>query len=170
MSRILYNTSQLGCAVSLRLCPPGTSCISEPTAGTGWCSEYKKRMSPLSLRLCTALYYNSSKHTQFQLLALILPLPGTTSYSFQMSERITVRPARQSDHDVIKRICLETAYEGKSAAPYLTIPELPALVWTLPYISLPTGFGFVMVEQGVPAGTCTCTASATSIAGDSGAS
>lgn len=87
-----------------------------------------------------------------------------------MSERITVRPARQSDHDVIKRICLETAYEGKSAAPYLTIPELPALVWALPYISLPTGFGFVMVEQGVPADTCTCTASATSIAGDSGTS
>lgn len=76
------------------------------------------------------------------------------------TERITVRPARSSDHDVIKHICLETAYEGKSAAQYLSIPELPALVWALPYISLPTGFGFVMVEQGEAVDTCACTTSA----------
>ena len=63
-------------------------------------------------------------------------------------ERISVRPACPEDEDAIIRICLETAYEGKSAADRLTIPELPALVWALPYISMPTGFGFVMVEQG----------------------
>ncbi|THH06878.1 hypothetical protein EW145_g3776 [Phellinidium pouzarii] len=61
--------------------------------------------------------------------------------------RVTVRPARPEDRDAIVHICLMTANEGKSAAPLVTIPELPALVWALPYLELPTGFGFVMVEE-----------------------
>lgn len=73
--------------------------------------------------------------------------PSLTSRNMS-AERISVRPACSEDEDAIIRICLETAYEGKSAADRLTIPELPALVWALPYISMPTGFGFVMVEQG----------------------
>lgn len=64
------------------------------------------------------------------------------------STRVSVRPACSEDEEAITRICLETAYEGKSAADHLTIPELPALVWALPYISMPTGFSFVMVEEG----------------------
>ncbi|KAH8109315.1 acyl-CoA N-acyltransferase [Phellopilus nigrolimitatus] len=67
------------------------------------------------------------------------------------SSRIIVRPTTTDDKDAIIRICVETAFQGKSAVHLLTFPELPAFVWALPYINLATGFGFVMVEESATA-------------------
>ncbi|KZS87372.1 hypothetical protein SISNIDRAFT_460986 [Sistotremastrum niveocremeum HHB9708] len=61
---------------------------------------------------------------------------------------VYLREATEADKPVIAHISLLTADAGTSADHLLTIKELPPLAWALPYISLPTGFGYVLVKRG----------------------
>ena len=60
--------------------------------------------------------------------------------------RISVRPASVDDRADIARVCLLTAYQGRSAESLVRYPELPAQVQALPYLHLSSGFAFVLVE------------------------
>ncbi|KAJ7748492.1 acyl-CoA N-acyltransferase [Mycena maculata] len=60
---------------------------------------------------------------------------------------VTIRPASIHDAAALSRICLLTADAGQSAEHLHDFPELPGLVWAVPYITLPTTWGFVMVEE-----------------------
>ncbi|KZS87371.1 acyl-CoA N-acyltransferase [Sistotremastrum niveocremeum HHB9708] len=59
-----------------------------------------------------------------------------------------IREAREEDKPSISRICLLTSNFGTSAEHLHTIGELPGLMWALPYVSLPTTFGYVLVAAG----------------------
>ncbi|KAI5115964.1 hypothetical protein M0805_000607 [Coniferiporia weirii] len=60
--------------------------------------------------------------------------------------KISVRPASIADSTSIARICLLTTNQGRSAEALVQHPELPSQVRALPYLYLPSGFGFVLVE------------------------
>ncbi|KDQ64619.1 hypothetical protein JAAARDRAFT_28259 [Jaapia argillacea MUCL 33604] len=61
---------------------------------------------------------------------------------------LLIRPSTPSDELAVSHICLVTADAGKSAEPLHIHPELPGLVYAVPYIHLPTTFGFVLqVEE-----------------------
>lgn len=60
---------------------------------------------------------------------------------------VYLREATEDDKPSISRISLLTSDGGASAEHALTIKELSSLVWALPYISLPTGFGYVLVRR-----------------------
>src|ERR1700761_2348388 len=60
---------------------------------------------------------------------------------------IKIRPASVNDAPALSRICLLTADAGKSAEHLHKFPELPGLVWAVPYVSLPTTWGFVLEED-----------------------
>ncbi|KAL5487490.1 hypothetical protein ACEPAI_5598 [Sanghuangporus weigelae] len=59
---------------------------------------------------------------------------------------LSVRPASVADSAEIARVCLLTAYQGRSAETLVRHPELPAQVQALPYLHLSSGFAFVLVE------------------------
>ncbi|KAL5529877.1 hypothetical protein ACEPAF_6134 [Sanghuangporus sanghuang] len=59
---------------------------------------------------------------------------------------LNVRPASIADSAEIARVCLLTAYQGRSAETFVRHPKLPAQVQALPYLHLPSGFAFVLVE------------------------
>lgn len=60
---------------------------------------------------------------------------------------IVIRKANQDDATAVSRICLLTANAGTSAEHLHDFPELPGLVYAVPYVKLPTTWGFVMVED-----------------------
>lgn len=57
-----------------------------------------------------------------------------------------IRRATKDDSSALSYICLATADAGKSAEKLHTAGELPGLVYAEPYVHLPTGFGFVLVD------------------------
>ena len=59
---------------------------------------------------------------------------------------VYIREARPADSPVLNRICLLTGDAGQSAAHLHTFGELIGLVYAEPYVHLPTGFGFVLVD------------------------
>nr|GAT46078.1 predicted protein [Mycena chlorophos] len=61
---------------------------------------------------------------------------------------VKIRSACSADAPALSRICLLTADAGKSAEHLHDYPELPGLVWALPYVELPTTWGFVMESDG----------------------
>lgn len=58
-----------------------------------------------------------------------------------------IRKAAESDAPALSRICLLTANAGKSADDLHDIKELPGLVFAVPYVKLPTTWGFVLVDE-----------------------
>ncbi|KAJ7785730.1 hypothetical protein B0H16DRAFT_1753582 [Mycena metata] len=60
---------------------------------------------------------------------------------------IKIRPATPHDGPALSRICLLTADAGQTAEHLHDFPELPGLVWAVPYLNLPTTWGFVMEED-----------------------
>ncbi|KAL0949405.1 hypothetical protein HGRIS_009467 [Hohenbuehelia grisea] len=61
---------------------------------------------------------------------------------------IIVRRATEADEQSLSRICLLTAEAGVTAEHLHNYGELPGLVYAVPYVKLPTTFGFVMeVEE-----------------------
>lgn len=59
----------------------------------------------------------------------------------------TIRPATEHDAPSLSRICLLTAEAGKSAEALHDFGELPGLVFSVPYVKLPTTWGFVLEED-----------------------
>ncbi|KAF4602100.1 hypothetical protein EYR40_005302 [Pleurotus pulmonarius] len=59
---------------------------------------------------------------------------------------IIIRSAKEADEQSLSRICLLTADAGVSAEYRHNYGELPGLVYAVPYVKLPTTFGFVMEE------------------------
>ncbi|KAK0468215.1 acyl-CoA N-acyltransferase [Desarmillaria tabescens] len=60
---------------------------------------------------------------------------------------ITIRRATEADEAALSRICLLTADAGKSAEHLHDFGELPGLVYAVPYVKLPTTWGFVLVDD-----------------------
>lgn len=60
---------------------------------------------------------------------------------------ITIRKATQDDIPALSRICLLTGNAGKSAESLHDYGELPGLVFSVPYVKLPTTWAFVMVDE-----------------------
>ncbi|KAF8076532.1 acyl-CoA N-acyltransferase [Lyophyllum atratum] len=60
---------------------------------------------------------------------------------------ITVRRAVEDDAPALSRICLLTGNAGASAEHLHEYGELPGLVYAVPYVKLPTTWGFVMVDD-----------------------
>jgi ribosomal protein S18 acetylase RimI-like enzyme len=59
---------------------------------------------------------------------------------------LEIRPATFAHSEALSRICLLTANYGTSAEGLHSIKELPGLVYALPYVNLPTTFGFVLED------------------------
>jgi len=59
---------------------------------------------------------------------------------------ITIRRAREDDAPALSRICLLTGDAGASAEHLHDYGELPGLIYAIPYVKLPTTWGFVMVD------------------------
>ena len=57
-----------------------------------------------------------------------------------------LRRATPEDSPALSHICLVTADAGVSAASQHSAGELPGLIYAEPYVHLPTGFGFVLVD------------------------
>jgi len=57
-----------------------------------------------------------------------------------------IRRATVNDSEAISKICLLTANFGTSAEHLHHYGELPGLIYALPYINLPTTFGYVIVS------------------------
>jgi ribosomal protein S18 acetylase RimI-like enzyme len=60
---------------------------------------------------------------------------------------VSLRQALESDAPSLSRICLLTAAAGSSAEALHNHGELPGLVYAVPYVKLPTTFGFVIVND-----------------------
>ncbi|KDR83609.1 hypothetical protein GALMADRAFT_56472 [Galerina marginata CBS 339.88] len=60
---------------------------------------------------------------------------------------LTIRRATESDSPSLSRICLLTADAGASAEPLHDFGELPGLVYAVPYVKLPTTWGFVLEDE-----------------------
>jgi len=56
----------------------------------------------------------------------------------------SIRTATIKDSDALSKICLLTANFGTSAEHLHHHGELPGLIYALPYVNLPTTFGFVL--------------------------
>ncbi|KAF8639835.1 hypothetical protein AX17_001090 [Amanita inopinata Kibby_2008] len=67
---------------------------------------------------------------------------------------LSIRNATERDAPALSRICLLTADAGRSAENLHDHGELPGLVYAVPYVKLPTTWGFVLVDglQGEEAG------------------
>ncbi len=61
---------------------------------------------------------------------------------------LEIRPATATHSTSLSRICLLTANYGTSSEGLHNSKELPGLVYALPYVNLPTTFGFVLVDVG----------------------
>lgn len=57
-----------------------------------------------------------------------------------------IRRATSDDSPALSYICLATANAGQSAEASHSCGELPGLIFAEPYVHLPTGFGFVLVD------------------------
>ncbi|KAK2466314.1 hypothetical protein APHAL10511_001956 [Amanita phalloides] len=62
---------------------------------------------------------------------------------------LTIRKATEQDAPALCRICLLTADAGESAQNLYDYAELPGLIWAVPYVKLPTTWGFVLVDDAV---------------------
>ncbi|KAF9464419.1 acyl-CoA N-acyltransferase [Collybia nuda] len=60
---------------------------------------------------------------------------------------ITIRKATIDDAPALSKICLLTGDAGASAEHLHDYGELPGLVYAVPYVNLPTTWGFVMVDD-----------------------
>ncbi|KAF8238816.1 acyl-CoA N-acyltransferase [Tricholoma matsutake] len=60
---------------------------------------------------------------------------------------LTIRKATEADTPALSRICLLTANAGKSAEHLHEYGELPGLVFSVPYVKLPTTWAFVLVDE-----------------------
>ncbi|KAF5333706.1 hypothetical protein D9611_002390 [Ephemerocybe angulata] len=60
---------------------------------------------------------------------------------------VIIRQALEQDEPSLSKICLLTADAGNSAEHLHDYPELPGLVYAIPYIKLPTTWGFVLEDQ-----------------------
>jgi ribosomal protein S18 acetylase RimI-like enzyme len=60
---------------------------------------------------------------------------------------LTIRKATEADAPALSRICLLTADAGKSAEHLHDYGELPGLVFSVPYVKLPTAWAFVLVNE-----------------------
>lgn len=60
---------------------------------------------------------------------------------------ITIRKATEDDAPALSNICLLTGDAGASAAHLHDFGELPGLMYAVPYVKLPTTWGFVMVDD-----------------------
>ncbi|KAF7306435.1 N-acetyltransferase domain-containing protein [Mycena indigotica] len=60
---------------------------------------------------------------------------------------LKIRRACIDDAPALSRICLLTADSGGTAEHLHEFPELPGLVWAVPYVTLPTTWGFVLEED-----------------------
>lgn len=60
---------------------------------------------------------------------------------------VVIREATKQDEGALTRICLLTADAGKSAEHLHDFPELPGLVYAVPYVNLPTTWGFVLEDE-----------------------
>lgn len=60
---------------------------------------------------------------------------------------ITIRRATESDEPSVSRICLLTGAAGSSAEDQYDHGELIGLIYAVPYVKLPTTFGFVLVDD-----------------------
>ena len=67
---------------------------------------------------------------------------------------LTIRKATKEDDPFVSRICLLTGDAGNSAEHLHDCPELPGLVYAVPYVHLPTTWGFVLTDEtiGEPVG------------------
>lgn len=60
---------------------------------------------------------------------------------------LRIRRATENDAPALSRICLLTADAGVSAEPFHDFGELPGLVYAVPYVKLPTTWGFVLENE-----------------------
>jgi ribosomal protein S18 acetylase RimI-like enzyme len=60
---------------------------------------------------------------------------------------LTIRKATEADAPALSRICLLTANAGTSAEHLHDYGELPGLVFSVPYVRLPTTWAFVLVNE-----------------------
>lgn len=60
---------------------------------------------------------------------------------------VILRRATELDESSLSQICLFTANAGTSAEHLHDHGELPGLVYAIPYVKLPTTFGYVMVDD-----------------------
>jgi ribosomal protein S18 acetylase RimI-like enzyme len=60
---------------------------------------------------------------------------------------ISIRKATIDDAPALTKICLLTGDAGTSAEHLHDFGELPGLVYAVPYVNLPTTWGFVMVDE-----------------------
>ncbi|KAJ7498776.1 acyl-CoA N-acyltransferase [Mycena latifolia] len=60
---------------------------------------------------------------------------------------LAIRRATEADAPALSRICLLTADAGKSAHALHDYPELPGLVYAVPYVKLRTTWAFVLVDE-----------------------
>lgn len=63
------------------------------------------------------------------------------------STGVYIRRAIEADSPSLSRICLLTGDAGVSAEPLHEIGELIGMMYAEPYVHLPAGFGFVMVDS-----------------------
>ncbi|KAL0067564.1 hypothetical protein AAF712_005279 [Marasmius tenuissimus] len=59
----------------------------------------------------------------------------------------SIRKATEADIPALSRICLLTADAGSSAEALHDYPELPGLIFSVPYVKLPTTWAFVLVDD-----------------------
>ncbi|KAH6915323.1 acyl-CoA N-acyltransferase [Coprinopsis sp. MPI-PUGE-AT-0042] len=62
---------------------------------------------------------------------------------------LTIRKATKEDEPFVSRICLLTGDAGNSAEHLHDYPELPGLVYAVPYVQFPTTWGFVLVDEDI---------------------
>jgi len=60
---------------------------------------------------------------------------------------LRIRIATEADAPALSRICLLTANAGASAELLHDYGELPGLVYSVPYVKLPTTWAFVLVDE-----------------------
>ncbi|KAF9527107.1 acyl-CoA N-acyltransferase [Crepidotus variabilis] len=60
---------------------------------------------------------------------------------------VNIRRATEADESALSKICLLTADAGHSAEPLHDHGELPGLIYAVPYVKLPTTWGFVMEDE-----------------------
>ncbi|PSS37363.1 hypothetical protein EW026_g414 [Hermanssonia centrifuga] len=63
---------------------------------------------------------------------------------------VSIRRATAEDSARLSYICLATADAGVSAESLHTAGELPGLMYAEPYVHVPEGFGFVLVDSSKP--------------------
>ncbi|KAG7096801.1 hypothetical protein E1B28_004210 [Marasmius oreades] len=63
----------------------------------------------------------------------------------------SIRKATESDIPALSRVCLLTADAGSSAEGLHDYPELPGLIFAVPYVKLPTTWAFVLIDDSTDA-------------------